>query len=143
MNVLLCLLVLSVSTPSILLAQSLPETNRFEELTHSDTYTMTAFMPSHKRIVIGQPSERVWVDTTKLSREYCDAQRAYIRENETESIKATVHDRARRNAGLANLERVLNAIYEYCLTEVAAGKTIPQYCEANDYPCPPASFHKK
>ncbi|MBN8825474.1 MULTISPECIES: hypothetical protein [unclassified Spirosoma] len=122
-------------------AQSLLE----KPQTYAKAYTLAIHTPvySDKRIAMGNFSDSVWTDTTRLTRDYCDFQKSYIRENETKSIQANAHDRARRNAGMANLERVLNALFDYCLTEVAAGKTISQYCDANDFPCPPFNLYKK
>lgn len=107
------------------------------------TQAMIGPLPEANHPTISHYADSVWTDTTKLSRNFCDIQKAYIRENELKSIQANAHDRARRNAGIANLERLLNALFDYCLTEVAAGKTILQYCDANDFPCPPPSLYKK
>ncbi|WP_080059161.1 hypothetical protein [Spirosoma aerolatum] len=136
-------LIFTVYTSSGLKAQSMLEKTQIESTNKAYALAIHALAYDTKRIAINNVSDSVWTDTTRLTRAYCDRQKSYIRENETKSIQANAHDRARRNAGMANLERVLHALFDYCLTEVAAGKTITQYCDANDFPCPPLGLYKK
>lgn len=140
MKVFSFVLILTVYTSGSLSAQLSGPMARLDTM---HTQAMIGPLSEANRPTISHYADSVWTDTTKLSRNFCDIQKAYIRENELKSIQANAHDRARRNAGIANLERLLNALFDYCLTEVAAGKTILQYCDANDFPCPPPSLYKK